>query len=175
MFRAMKGALASAAAVLLVLGLGAGYYYVSSPGGNATSSSKRITGNGAPIVVESVINSSSACTPGHYWENTTAMNTLRSDLMLQATYMESAQNRSYTDGGYGCSLVGGTQFTVIFSYSDLARPFYVCGNSTAYPFFQIRALIYLLPTGYDLSKTSYSTRYYDSQNLTVTCTTTIAH
>jgi len=119
------------------------------------------------------INASSACSRMD-WEGSGAMNTLRSDLVSQPKFMELAQNRTYSDGGYGCSLVPETQFTVDFMYSDIAHPFHVCGNGTAYQTYYIYAKVYLLPSGYDLSKTTYSTRYYDSQNLTVTCTTTTA-
>jgi hypothetical protein len=151
----------STVTLLLVLGLGVGYYL------NQTSSGTNTTGS-----TKGAINSNTACSAGD-WENTSAMNTLRSDLMGQPKFMELAQNRSYYDAGYGCSLVNGTRFTVHFGYSDLAHPFYACGSGTAYPEYFIDAKIFLLPSGYDLGKTAYSTRYYDSQNLTVTCTTAI--
>ncbi len=139
---------------------------------SATSSAKSVAPNDTDAIVESVINSFSACSQGEDWESTGAMNTLRSNILSQPRFMELAQDRTYSDAGYGCSLVNETQFTVDFMYTDMAHPFHVCGSGTAYPTYYIYASVYLLPTGYDLSKTSYSTRYYDSQNLTVTCTTT---
>jgi hypothetical protein len=167
-----EAVLASLVAVLVIVGFGAGYFYLTSGGTNTAGSMKSVASGGPAVIVESAINSSSAFSPREFWENSSAMNTLRSKVMSQPQFMELAQNRSYFDAGYSCSLVNGTQFTVDFEYSDTAHPFHVCGNSTAYPNYYIDAKIYLLPSGYDLSKTAYSTRYYDSQNLTVSCTTT---
>lgn len=121
----------------------------------------------------SAINSSSACSLTRNWSDSPAMNTLLSNVMSQPKFLELAQNRSFMYAGYGCSFVNGTLFTIVFQYSDEAHSFKVCGNSTVYPYYQISAMIYLLPTGYDLSRTAYSTRYYDSQNLTISCTTNI--
>ena len=117
------------------------------------------------------INAFSACS-GVDWEGSVAMNTLRSALMGQPKFTELAQNRTYSDGGYGCSLVPETQFTVDFMYSDTTHPIRVCGDGTAYSTYYIYAKVYLLSSGYDVNKTTYSARYYDSQNLTVTCSTT---
>lgn len=164
----------SVVAALVILGLGVGYYVYQTSGSMRLASMKEVTTSGTPFIVESAINSSSACSHKS-WESTSAMNTLRSNVMRQPMFMELAQNRSYSDAGYSCSLVNGTQFTVFFLYSDAAHPFHVCGNSTAYPTYYIHASIYLLSNGYDLSKTDYSTQYHDSQNMTVSCTTTIAH
>lgn len=137
-----------------------------------TSFGKSVASGSTDVIVESAINSSTACSSREFWENSSAMDTLRSNVMSQPEFTELAQNRSYFDAGYSCGFVNGTQFTVDFEYSDMAHPFRVCGNSTAYPTYYIDAKIYLLPTGYDLSKTAYTMRYYDSQNLTVSCTTT---
>jgi hypothetical protein len=174
----MKAVPAVIVAALVIVGLGASYYFYQTSGGTrTTNSTKSVTSSATDAIVESAINSSSACSSGKYWESTSAMNTLRSNVMSQPVFVELAQNRSYSDNGYGCSLVAdGTtftvpQFTVDFEYTDMAHPFHVCGNDTAYPYYYIEAKIYLLPGGYDLSKTAYSTRYLDSQNLTISCTT----
>jgi hypothetical protein len=164
--------LASIVGALMIVGLGVSYFYLTSGSTRATSSPKSVAPSETDAIVESAINYFSACSQGEDWESTVAMNTLRSSIASQPKFMELAQNRTYSDAGYGCSLVNGTRFTVDFVYSDVAHPFHVCGNGTAYPTHFIYATIYLLPTGYDLSKTTYSTRYYDSQNLTITCTTT---
>jgi len=171
-----EGVLAPVVAALVIVSLGAGYFYLTSAptwgGKNTASPAKNVTSGAPAVIVESAINSSSACSRGEDWESSGAMNTLRSNIMSQPKFLELAQNRSYSDAGYSCSLVNGTRFAVDFETSDMAHPFNVCSNSTAYPTYYIDATIYLLPTGYDLSKTTYSTRYYDSQNLTVSCTTT---
>lgn len=164
---------------IVIVGLGFGYFYQTSDGTSTASSPNGVTTGAADVIIESAINSSSACSQSIIfslgiadWENTTAMNSLRSNVMGQPEFKELAQNRSYVDDGYSCSLVNGTDFTIRFVYNDMAHPFHVCGNGTAYPMYFIEARIYLMPTGYDLSRTTYSTGYYDSQNLTVTCTTT---
>jgi len=167
-----KAVLASIVAALVIVGLGVSYFYQTSGSTSATNSAKGVAPSDTDAIVESAIDSFSACSQGENWESSGAMNALRSSVVSQPMFIELAQNITYSDAGYGCSLVNETQFTVDFVYSDVAYPFHVCGNGTAYPTYFIYARIYLLPTGYDLSKTTYSTRYYDSQNLTITCTTT---
>jgi len=175
MFSIMKaGVLAAAVGALVVLGFGVGYYFYYTSNGPSTSASATVTTNAADDIVKSAINTSSACSPrSGSWESSGAMDSLRSNVMSQPAFMELAHNGSYSDAGYGCSLANGTQFIVDFEYSDMAHPFHICGNDTAYPTYYIEAKIYLLPAGYDLSKTTYSMRYYDSQNLTVSCSTEI--
>jgi hypothetical protein len=157
--------------IALVLTAVTVYYWGIGPSSTSVTPTTKTT-TSASEVVESAINSTSACSQaaGKSWEGTGPMNTLRSNLSSQPEFIALAQNRTYSDAGYGCSLVNGTQFTVEFSYMDSAHPFQVCGSGTAYPYYLISAKVYLLPTGYDLSKTTYSTHTYDSQNLTVTCT-----
>jgi hypothetical protein len=65
----------------------------------------------------------------------------------------------------------GLRFPLTFEYADTNHPFAVCGNSTALPTYYIDLNLYLTPTGYNLSKTVWSTRYYSAQNSTIDCTT----
>ena len=159
---AISSATVSAMVLLMAL-VGLGYYYYQTLGGATFTNS----GHTVPM-----INSSTACSTGVSWEGTEAMDTLRSSIANQAEFVTLAQNRSYYDAGYACGGVNETEFTVVFGYNDVSHPFYTCGGSrTDYPTYFIFAKVYLSPTGYDLSKTTYYTRYYDSQNSTIHCTT----
>lgn len=138
----------------------------------ATTSSSPLNTTTDVIVSSDVINSSYNC--GKDLVGTTAMNTLESNIENSSTFVSLEQNRTYQFGGVGCSPLNGTQLKVVFSYTDLAHPFPWCPNSVSYPYYIIYAQIYLVPSGYDISRTSYSTVYYDSGNYTQDCTTSTA-
>jgi hypothetical protein len=144
---------------------------VSAVGGYLAYSVMDTTHN--VTVSSNAINSSYTCRSADLI-GTPALNTLESNIQNSSKFISLEQNRTYQFNGVTCSSLKSTQLSVDFWYQDLAHPFPWCPNSSSYPLYFIYANIYLTPSGYDLSKTTYSTQYYDSQNYTQSCTTSIA-
>ena len=106
-----------------------------------------------------------------------SLNTLVSQLMHSLKFYVLAQGRPFQYGdspGPGCGdnlLTSTITPDFSFFYSDTSHPFTYCGN-TEHPSFEIDADVYLLPQGYDLSRTQWSTSSIGPNNEPTTCITT---
>jgi hypothetical protein len=118
------------------------------------------------------INSSVSCDYLATTNTLPGFGNLISNIESYPKFVTLEQNRiGYTYGGQGCSESGnGTQYGLSFYYVDTAHPFGVCINGTGYPEYYIDVALFLTPSGYDLSQSVFSTRYYDSTNSTYSCT-----
>jgi hypothetical protein len=158
--------------VAVIIGVsGFAYYYMSnqtsSPLSNSTSSTLVISG------VNSSLSCSQFVSPPPYL--IPSLSTVVSQLKNSSEFKALAQGRSFQYADYpgpGCSdnLLNSTITPGFdFSYQDTNHPYTKCGE-TAYPSYQITAEVYLVPQGYDLSRTQWHIWYYGPYNVTSTCT-----
>jgi outer membrane murein-binding lipoprotein Lpp len=161
---------------VVLIAVVAGTVYLS---GRSSTSNKELT------VSSDLINSSLSCNSAAL-ENSTNLVSLQQNIQNYSKFMSLEQNLNFSFSGLSClsalykgqfcgkyfAMDNTTQLCVDFQHSDTAHPFTECdGSSTAYPTYDIEALIYLTPSGYDLTRTTYSALYYDEQNTTIYCTT----
>lgn len=161
--------------VVIIIGAsGFAYYYVSN------QISRPLSNSATSSIVVSDFNSSLPCgeivSPPSYLK--ASLNTLVSQLMNSSKFKTLSQGRpfQYADSpgpGCGFSYVPPQPVTPYFDfvYIDMTHPYTRCGE-TAYPSYQMTAAVYLVPQGYDLSRTQWSITYFGPDNVSSTCTST---
>lgn len=163
--------------VVAIVGATGSATIVYRPSGAQTTTAT--TSATSPIVI-SDLNSSLSCdeivSPPSYLS--ASLNTVVSQLMNSSEFKTLSQGRPFQypeSPGPGCaenllkSTVAIPDFN--FLYQDMTQPYTRCGG-TDYPSYEINAEVYLVPQGYDISRTQWSIAYLGSNNVTTLCATT---
>lgn len=160
-------------AYLLVLGVvivglgGSAFYYVLNQRTPSNSSTPQVTVSN----INATLDCGQIVSPPLYLKD--SLDTLASQLMNSSKFKDLSQNNPfhYADSpGPGCSenVLNSTVTPVFdFSYQDMADPYTRCGE-TYYPSYQISAAVYLVPNGYELSRTQWSYYSYGPDNASLT-------